>query len=138
MIHARSRHLKSKAVNKWVINQITILPSDWLKSRSGTKKGLGSTFWTIFSSKFGPSTIKCLYAEFRYHGKWGTGSNGTKEVSRHRPPYWIEILVAFLVRRCQNCSVNLKFCFYPHLTLYIVQFSGHFRNEIRDLSLKNA
>ena len=26
---------------------------------------------TIFSAKFGPSTIKFVYAKFRYHGKWG-------------------------------------------------------------------
>jgi len=31
----------------------------------------------IFSAKFGPSTIKFVYAKFRYHGKWGIGSNGT-------------------------------------------------------------
>ena len=51
-----------------------------------SNNGRKMIFCTIFSTKFVPSTINFVYAEFCCNGKWGTGSNRTQEfpdIDRH-------------------------------------------------------
>lgn len=61
-------------------------------------------FLAIFGAKFGPSIINIVHGEFRYHGKWGTGSNrrdGGLTVGRH---------------------IGLQF--YCGVTTFVVEFFG--------------
>ena len=127
MIHARSRHLKSKAVNKWVINQINILPSDWRKVAVGQKRTLEALFGLFLGVNWVPAPSNV------YKPSFVTMGNGELVLMERKK--FLRIIRHIGSR---YCSVNHKFCFYPHLSLYIEQFSGHFRNEIRDFSLKNA
>ena len=94
-------------------------------------------FLAIFGAKFGPSIINIVHGEFRYHGKWGTGSNRRDGWFDGRPPYWIAILLRSYHVCCR--ILWLDFCgfiqiIYSNKCLFAFLLS--IGNEVYDLKLK--